>query len=61
MASGGRKSQDLTFDVKLHNSHRHTSDRAVGGRCTKTLSVGVSKIILYCCFVMDNCKPMKQL
>lgn len=47
MASGGRKSQDLTFDVKLHNSHRHTSDRAVGGRCIKTLSIGVSKIISY--------------
>lgn len=35
MAGGGRKSQDVMLDVKLSNSHRHTSDRTVGGRCTE--------------------------
>lgn len=41
MAGGGRKSQDLVFDVKPSNSHRHSSDGAVGGRCTTTLHTGV--------------------
>lgn len=45
MAGGGRKSQDLMFDVKLSNSHRHTSDRSVGGRCTTALHTGVGIII----------------
>lgn len=45
MAGGGRKSQDLMFDVKLNNSHRHTSDRAVGGSCTTTLHTVVGVVI----------------
>lgn len=45
MAGGGRKSQDLVFDVKLSNSHRHTSDRTVGGRCTATLYNGAGLVI----------------
>ena len=45
MAGGGRESQDLMFNVKLSNSHRHTSDRAVGGKCTTTLHTGFSIVI----------------
>lgn len=45
MAGGGRKSQDLMLDVKLSNSHRHTSDRTVGGRCTPTLHTDIGIVI----------------
>lgn len=41
MAGGGRKSQDLMFNDKLSNSHRHTSDGTVGGRSTTTLHTGM--------------------
>lgn len=46
MAGGGRKSQDSMFDVKLNNSHRHTSDRTVGGSCTTTLHTDIVILIL---------------
>lgn len=37
MTGGGRKSQDLMFNVKLSNSQKHTSHGTVGGKCTTTL------------------------
>lgn len=50
MAGGGSKSKDLLFDVKLSNSHRHTSDSAVGGRwyCDFTAKIYYTG----CCFQM---------
>lgn len=45
MAGGGRKSQDLMFGVKLSNSHRHTSDTVVGGRCITTPQKHVGIVI----------------
>lgn len=45
MAGGGRKSQDLMFNDKLSNSHRHTSDRTVGGISITTLHTGAGIVI----------------
>lgn len=45
MAGGGRKSQDLMFNVKPSNSHRQTSDRTVGGRGTTTPHAGADIVI----------------
>lgn len=45
MDSGGRISQDIMLNVKLSNSPRLTTDRAVGGRCRIALHAAFRFVI----------------